>query len=299
MAVDLRDTIASFLKTLVAERDASPHTVAAYRRDLTTFADWVARGRVSSIDQLDRRLLRRYVAYLGERRYARRTIARRTSALRSWLSWCVARGLLQANPAEGLGAPKLDRPLPEVLKVNEIARLAELPPADDPLGLRDRAVIELLYACGLRVSELCGLDVDALDLPSGSVRVLGKGRRERVLPVGGRARAALSAYLRAARPLLLRRGPGTPALFLNTRGGRLGPRGVRALLERYRRAEGNSPIGPHALRHSFATHLLDNGADLRAVQELLGHKSLATTQIYTHVSTERLREVYEQSHPRA
>lgn len=299
MTADLGPTIERFLTALRAERDASPHTIAAYRTDLATFAGWAARAGVCSLAQIDRRLLRRYVAYLGERRYARRTIARRASALRSLLAWCVARGLLEASPAQDLGVPKLDRPLPKVLKAAEVARLAELPPDDDPIGVRDRAVIELLYGCGLRVSELCGLDLDDLDLAGGSVRVLGKGRRERVMPVGVAARRALTSYLAGARPALVARGEGTPALFVNTRGGRLGARSVRALLDRYRRAEGDAPISPHALRHSFATHLLDNGADLRAVQELLGHRSLATTQMYTHVSTERLREVYEQSHPRA
>lgn len=299
MTGDLGPTVERFLTALRAERDASPHTIAAYCTDLVSFAEWAARAHVFGLAQIDRRLLRRYVAYLGERRYARRTIARRASALRSLLGWCVARGLLPANPAQDLGVPKLDRPLPKVLKASEVARLAELPPKDDPVGVRDRAVIELLYGCGLRVSELCGLDLDDVDLHGCSLRVLGKGRRARVAPFGSAARAALSAYLAQARPILAERGEGTHALFVNTRGGRLGPRSVRALLERYRRAEGDAPIGPHALRHSFATHLLDNGADLRSVQELLGHRSLATTQIYTHVSTERLREVYEQSHPRA
>ncbi|MDQ3646444.1 MAG: tyrosine-type recombinase/integrase, partial [Actinomycetota bacterium] len=203
---------------------------------------------------------------------------------------------------DDVGAPKLDRPLPKVLKALEAAELCELPPDDEPQGLRDRAVFELLYGSGLRVAELCGLDLGDVDLRQRTVRVTGKGRKERQVPISGPAAHAVATYLDRARSAL--RGASEEdasrfALFINSRGGRLMPRSVRALLSKYRRAEGASPISPHSLRHSFATHLLDGGADLRVVQELLGHESLATTQIYTHVSMERLRAVYEQSHPRA
>ena len=296
-----------------AERDLSRHTLAAYRSDLAQFAGWAARGGVTEVEAIDRALLRRYVAYLGARGLRPRSIARKASAVRSLLSWAVERGILDANPAADLPSPKLDRPLPKVMRADEAARLAELPPDDDPVGVRDRAMIEVLYGSGLRVGELCALDVDAVDLTAGAVRVMGKGRKERLVPLSDPARAALAAYSSGGRPQLLARAragtgppsragrtaPATPALFLNTRGARIGARSVRAALERYFRAEGKAPVGPHALRHSFATHLLDGGADLRAVQELLGHENLATTQIYTHVSTERLRKVYEQSHPRA
>jgi integrase/recombinase XerC len=188
-----------------------------------------------------------------------------------------------------------------VLKETEAAALCGLPPDDDEIGMRDRALLELLYGSGLRVSEVCALDVDDVDLRAQAVRVLGKGRKERRVPVSEPARVAVRRYISEGRRKLMEQqaGTDTAALFLNKRGRRIGPRSVRAMLETYLRAEGRASISPHALRHSFATHLLDGGADLRAVQELLGHESLATTQIYTHVSTERLRAVYEQSHPRA
>jgi tyrosine recombinase XerC len=306
--------IEAFLRSLKAERDLSPHTVAAYRSDLTQFSEWAGRGRIQGVDQLDRRLLRRYVAFLGQRRgagrrtYTRRSVARKLSALRSMLDWAVLHDLISSNPAEGLTPPKLDRPLPKVLREAEVSRLLELPPDDDAEGTRDRAMLELLYGSGLRVAELCGLDLDDVDLQARTIRVMGKGRKERQVPLGGVAARALEMYLSVARSELLSGmrpgGPGTgsgdtAALLLNRRGKRLGPRSVRRVLTKYLRAEGMQEHGPHTLRHSFATHLLDNGADLRAVQELLGHENLATTQIYTHVSTERLRAVYEQSHPRA
>jgi integrase/recombinase XerC len=294
---------ASFLRAQRVERDLSPHTLMAYKHDLAQFAEWASRSRVSRLVDVDRRLIRRYVAYLGQRDYARRSIARKVSALRSLLRWALLHQLIPSNPAEDVGAPKLDRPLPRVLRPPEVERLCESPPDDDPVGLRDRAVIELLYGGGLRVGELCGLDLDDIDLRSGAVLVTGKGRKQRRIPIGAPALDALSSYVGSARATLLEsvEMPHEPhALFLNTRGGgRLRPRSVRALLDRYTMSGGGARVNPHALRHSFATHLLDNGADLRAVQELLGHESLATTQIYTHVSTERLRAVYEQSHPRA
>jgi integrase/recombinase XerC len=256
---------------------------------------------VTDISAIDRTVLRRYVAYLGERRYSRRTIARKASTLRSMLAWAVTHDYLPANPAEGLAIPKLDKPLPKVLKASDARALCELPPDDDAIGLRDRAILEVLYGSGLRVAELCGLDLDDVDTRRRTIRVMGKGRKERQLPISAPAGRAIEAYRGAARRSLLEAGDAreAAALFLGARGGRLGPRGVRAMIEKYMRSEGAKAIGPHALRHSFATHLLDGGADLRAVQELLGHENLATTQIYTHVSTERLRAVYEKSHPRA
>ena len=293
-----------FLRAAAAERDLSPHTISAYRGDLRDFAEWARRSDKHEITALDRTVLRRYVSYLAERRYARRTIARKASALRSMLTWAVERGVLDASPAADLQAPKLDHPLPRVMKAVDAARLCELPPDDEPIGLRDRAILELLYGSGLRVAELCSLDLDDVDLRHSSMQVTGKGRKQRRLPLSAPARAALERYVTEARPELVTRQaagaqPTGHPIFLNTRGGRLGPRSVRAMIERYLTAEGGPGASPHTLRHSFATHLLDGGADLRAVQELLGHESLATTQIYTHVSTERLRAVYEQSHPRA
>jgi integrase/recombinase XerC len=299
--IPISEAAHDFLRALAAERDLSPHTVAAYRSDLDQFAGWASRARVEELGQIDRKLIRRYVSYLSENRYARRSIARKASALRSMLKWAVIHDLIPANPAEDVGAPKLDRPLPKIVKAAEAARLCELPPLDDPVGLRDRAILELLYGSGLRVAELCSLDLADIDLRQESVQVTGKGRKDRLVPMSDSARRALAAYISDARSALVReeRGPATDALFLNLRGTRLGPRSVRALVTKYCKADALLPMTPHGLRHSFATHLLDGGADLRAVQELLGHENLATTQIYTHVSTERLRAVYEQSHPRA
>jgi tyrosine recombinase XerC len=296
------ETASAFLRACEAERDLSPHTVAAYRRDLDQFAEWLSRGRIEALDAVDRRALRRYVAFLDARGLARRSIARKISAIRSMLAWAVTHELVEANAAEDVPVPKLDRTLPKVFRPADAARLCELPPGDEPSGQRDRAVLELLYGSGLRVAELCGLDVDDVDVSAARLRVTGKGRKQRQVPMTGPACRAVEAYVAGGRRELLR--AGTPpaarhALFLNSRGGRLGPRSVRSMLARYLSAEGVAPVGPHALRHSFATHLLDGGADLRVVQELLGHASLATTQIYTHVSTERLKAVYEQSHPRA
>jgi integrase/recombinase XerC len=288
-----------FLRASAAERDLSPHTVAAYRSDLSAFGEWAGRSQCQTVDHVDARLMRRYMAFLSERRYARRTIARKASAVRAMLTWAVSRNLLQTNPASDVAAPKLDKPLPKVMRQADAIRLMDLPPDDEPMGLRDRAVLELLYASGLRVSELCGLDVDDVDLRAGVVQVTGKGRKQRRIPFGQPANDAIRRYVSDARLALMDGRNSTPALFLNGRGRRLGPRSVRAMITKYLRSEGGTPISPHTLRHSFATHLLDGGADLRAVQELLGHESLSTTQIYTHVSTERLRAVYEQSHPRA
>jgi tyrosine recombinase XerC len=299
MAEDITIQRASeeFLRAIQVQRELSPNTIAAYDGDLAQFAEWAGRARVDRLGQIDRRLLRRYIAFLSERRLARRSIARKASALRSLFRWAIQRSLVASDPTDGLTTPKLDMPLPKALRAADAARLCELPPDDDPVGLRDRAVIELLYGSGLRVSELVGLDLDDIDLRARKITVLGKGRKERVVPIGDEALSALSTYLDAARASFLK--SGSPAVFLNKRGGRLNPRSVRAALDRYTSADGLPHIGPHALRHSFATHLLDGGADLRTVQELLGHESLSTTQIYTHVSTERLKAVYEQSHPRA
>lgn len=302
----IAEVAAEFLRAGRAERDLSPHTIDAYRRDLAAFVEWTQRSsRPPSIEGVDRTTLRRYVSYLSERGYARRTVARKASALRSLLAWALERDLIPVNPADDVPAPRLDGPLPRVLKAKDAAALCELPPADHAAGLRDRALIELLYGSGLRVSEACGLDLDDVDLDRGAVTVTGKGRKQRRLPLSAPAAAALASYVSQGRPALLAKGRDRPAgrqvaaTFVNARGGRLSPRSARAALAKYARAEGWDPVSPHALRHSFATHLLDGGADLRSVQELLGHENLATTQIYTHVSTERLRAVYEQSHPRA
>jgi integrase/recombinase XerC len=296
------EAVASWLRAARVERDLSPHTIDAYSRDAKQLVGWLARRGISGLGAVDRRALRRWIAWLAERGYARRSIARKASTARALMVWAAEQGLIVANPALDLAVPKLGRALPRVLKQVEASALCEVPPLDDPRGTRDRAVLELLYGSGLRVSELCGLDVDDVDLDAGTVRVVGKGRKERRVPMTDPSRRAVRLYLESGRSRLLAsrlESPSTTALLINQRGGRLGPRSVRHLLARYTRADGLRPVPPHALRHSFATHLLDAGADLRSVQELLGHESLGTTQIYTHVSDERLRAVYERSHPRA
>jgi integrase/recombinase XerC len=296
------EATATFLRSAQAERDLSSHTLAAYNSDLGQFAQWAGRSRVVEVGDVDRKLLRRYVSFLSERGLARRSIARKASAVRAFLKWAAQQEIIAGDPATGLRVPKLDRPLPKVMKAVDASALCELPPLDDPVGVRDRAVLELLYGSGLRVAELCGLDLGDIDLSTGMILVLRKGRKQRRLPLSGPGRRILELYLGDARGRLLQRSKqasAQEACFINTRGQRLGPRSVRSLLEKYLKAEGMRHVSPHALRHSFATHMLDGGADLRAVQELLGHDSLATTQIYTHVSSERLRAVYEQSHPRA
>ncbi|MDQ4143194.1 MAG: tyrosine recombinase XerC [Actinomycetota bacterium] len=305
MIHDISGACRAFLRSAEAERDLSPHTIAAYRSDLDQFAEWTARMEKTDLASIDRKLLRRYVSHLSEKQLARRSIVRKASAIRSLLRWGALQGLCAPHAAEDLAVPKLDRPLPKVLKASDAAALCELPPDDDPVGVRDGALLEVLYGSGLRVAEVCGLDLSDVDLRHRIIRAMGKGRKERRVPMTEPAREAVAKYWDEARPQLLRSyggttaGPATSALFLNTRGGRIGPRSVRSLLDKYSSSAGDRRISPHTMRHSFATHLLDGGADLRVVQELLGHESLATTQIYTHVSTERLRAVYEQSHPRA
>ena len=282
-----------FLRSLTA---AAPNTVAAYRRDLAAFCEWAGRAEVAGPGAVDRLLLRRYLSYLATRRYSRRTIARRASALRRYFGWLQRTGLVAADPSRGLSAPQGDGRLPTVLRRSDLDALL-VPPAgdDEPVALRDQAVVELLYGSGLRVAELCGLRQRDLDLSRRLAVVWGKGSKQRQVPVREPSAEAVAAWLVRGRPALATPESPDDALFLNRRGRRLTPRDVRRILDR----RAASPTHPHALRHTFATHLLDGGADLRAVQELLGHADLATTQLYTHVSKERLKAVYESSHPRA
>jgi site-specific recombinase XerD len=269
----------------------APATRKAYTSDVGAFAEWMGRSDVDGPDGVDRLHLRRYLASLGTRKMARATIARKAAALRCYFSWQFRQGRIGADPARSLRAPAGGGRLPRVLSQGELATLLD-EPAATPLDRRDHAVLELLYAAGLRVSELCGLDRDDVDLRGRTLTVLGKGSKQRRLPIHDSAAAALSDWLEHGRGDM----SGPPeAVFVNRRGSRLGPRDVRRILDR----RAASPTHPHALRHTYATHLLDGGADLRVVQELLGHSSLATTQVYTHVSKERLRSVYEGTHPRA
>jgi integrase/recombinase XerC len=295
--------VAAFVAHLRDERGLSPHTVAAYRRDATQFLSFAGRAGVTDPAAVEPLLLRRFLALQRTRGLAASSIARKGAALRTLFRFLARRGLVAEDPAAGLGVPRGPRKLPVVLKARQVDRLLAGPRPVDPVGLRDRAVLELLYATGIRVGELCGLRLGDVDLAADTVRVLGKGAKERVVPFGEPARVALLDYLDAGRsPMLPERGAPAhrEALFFNRRRKPMTPQDVRGMLERYRVAAG-APAGtsPHTLRHSFATHLLEGGADLRAVQELLGHVALTTTQTYTHVSNERLRRVYEQAHPRA
>ena len=281
---------------------ASEHTVAAYRSDLAHFTAWAQRGGVDGPSGVDRLLLRRYVASLGVRRLAKRTIARKVAALRRYFRWTRATGLVQLDPSVALRAPTGEGRLPRVLDAHELEVLLGVDPTAQPDRResepewrlrRDDAVLEILYGSGLRVSELCGADVDAIDRAGGAIRVWGKGGQERRVPLSDPAVDAVDAWLRLRRDVVGREAGS--ALFGNERGKRLTPRDVRRIIDR----RAARPTHPHALRHSFATHLLDGGADLRVVQELLGHRDVATTQRYTHVSRERLRHVYTATHPRA
>ena len=297
----------------------SSATVRAYTSDLDAFTSWAERGGVTGPADVDRMVLRRYLAYLATRRYAKATIARKAAAVRTYFAWCHRRGLIAGDPSARLSAPKPASRLPRVLGRSELHALLEPDaaaqhpdaggathsgPAPEPdpgtalsdaVRRRDDAVLELLYGSGLRVAELCGLDLGRLDIARRLVVVIGKGNKERQVLMHDRCAQAVSQWVEDGRAVLTRASSPPEALFLNQRGNRLGPRDVRRILDR----RSPVPTHPHALRHTFATHLLDGGADLRVVQELLGHASLQTTQVYTHVSKERLLTVYEGTHPRA
>jgi integrase/recombinase XerC len=276
----------------------SPATRDAYTRDVTQFVAWCERGGVEGPSAVDRTLMRRYLASLQNRALARRSIARKASSLRAYTRWLHRRGAIDVDPGRALHAPPGHARLPRVPRPNEAARVVDVEaPDDDPIALRDHAILEVLYGAGLRVSEACGLRVLDVDLDERLVTVLGKGAKTRRVPIGEPAAAAVVAWLRNGRPAFATdRSPDT--VFLNRRGGATGPRDVRRILEARPLADGRN-LHPHALRHAYATHLLEGGADLRTVQELLGHADLSTTQVYTHVTQDRLRTVYESAHPRA
>ena len=295
--------LADYERHLVAERDLTPHTVRAYLGDVSGMLAHAARLGHTDVTTLDLRSLRSWLANQQTLGKARTTMARRATAARVFTGWLHRTGKVESDVGALLGSPKARRTLPPALRTDEVRELlqAAATRADDgsAVGLRDVAVLELLYATGIRVGELCGLDVDDLDHERRVVRVLGKGRKERSVPYGVPAERALGAWMLHGRPALAVQGSG-PALFLGTRGGRLDQRAVRTMVHaRLTDVPGAPDLGPHGLRHTAATHLLEGGADLRSVQELLGHASLATTQIYTHVTTDRLRQAFRQAHPRA
>jgi len=289
----MTDPLALFLKYLAVEKDASPHTVRSYRSDLTQFREFAAAHGAASVDAVDTSLVRGYLAHLHARRLEPASIARQLAALRSWCRFLVRRGVLTRNVARDVRSPRLPRRLVSFLPIDETVTLVSTPGADARWRARDLAILELLYASGLRVSELVGLDVADVDRRERTVRVLGKGRKERIVPFGAKAEAALARHLAA-------RGGAAGPLFGNARGGRLSARGVHTVVRRAARAAGiTRRVSPHTLRHTFATHLLDAGADLRAIQEFLGHSRLSTTQRYTHVGSDQLMRVYDAAHPRA
>ena len=292
----MQQEIALFVQYLQTERNASPHTLEAYQRDLEQFAAFI-REKVDpglTIHQLTHLHIRRYLAaiHLG---VAKSTAGRKLAAIRALCRFLLRRGLIATNPAELVSSPKREKKLPFHLNIDEATTLVEAPREPELLPQRDRAILELLYSSGLRVSELTGLNVGGIDFAGGSVRVLGKGNKERIVPLGSKAAAALQNYLES------RGGPAAGApLFTNARGGRLTRRSVGRIVDRYmRHLTTMKKASPHTLRHTFATHLLESGADLRAIQEMLGHASLSTTQKYTHLSIDKLLEVYDKAHPKA
>jgi len=296
MAVD------RFLAHLQDERRVSPQTLRAYESDLAQFGAYLSDEHVCGpppgAEGIDALAVRGFVAHLSRRGLGKSSIARKLSAVRSFMKHAVREGRIAANPAAAVPTPRVPKLLPAELTVDEVFGLLDRIAGDDDASLRDRAVLEFLYATGLRVGELVGLDLDDLDMRGCTVRVLGKGRKERMVPFGSKAARALTRW--NERASALRAKSGSAALFLNLRGSRLTDRSVRRILDRrLREAAIHAEVSPHALRHSFATHLLGAGADLRAIQELLGHASLSTTQRYTHVSVDALMQVFDRAHPRA
>jgi len=297
----VKSEIGDFLDYLTYERNVSINTVAAYRDDLESFVgflcnDYFTMGRdLVDLRSVDHLTIRAYLAHLARRKLARTSIARHLSALRTFFKYLMREGLAEVNPARGVATPKREKHLPSVMQTSEIALLLEQPDLSTNLGIRDRAWLELLYASGLRISELVGIDIDDIELRARLVKVRGKGSKERIVPFGSKAEEAVRAYL------AVREGDAEEnALFLNYRGARITTRSVRRLFDGYLRdASLRAGISPHTMRHSFATHLLNAGADLRGIQELLGHASLSTTQKYTHLNDWQLIAVYKKSHPRA
>jgi len=302
--VTIDEAVSAFASHLEAERRSSTHTVCAYRRDLSSLLAF-ARDRESpalaDVRLVDVHLLRSWLGVLA-RRHSASTIARKVAAVRSWMRFLRRRGHLNASPAEELATPKVRRPLPTVLSADATRQVVEAPASETSRGARDRAILEVLYGSGVRVAELCELDIDAVDLDRAEARVRGKGNKERVVPLGSQSVTALRHWL-SLRPRMVHPKTGsqdTKALFLALRGRRIGHRAVQSIVQRYGASgAGRADLHPHALRHTCATHMLDGGADLRAIQEMLGHARLSTTQRYTHVSMDHLIRVYDAAHPLA
>lgn len=303
----MKGEVGDFLDYLAYERNVSGNTIAAYRDDLDSFISfllneyWTTTREALDLKRVDHLTVRAYLGHLARRKLSRSSVARHLSTLRTFFRWLVREGVVPSNPARAVATPKREKHLPAVLQTSDIAVLFEQPDLEKPLGIRDAAWLELLYASGLRVSELTAIDLDDLQLGARLVRVHGKGAKERIVPFGSKAEEAIRRWLEV-RPQIARKAPleEEQPLFLNHQGRRITTRSIRRLLDEYVRAASlRSGVSPHTLRHSFATHLLNAGADLRTIQELLGHVSLSTTQKYTHLSDWHLIEVYRKAHPRS
>lgn len=301
----MEELLKQYAEYLRHERDASVHTLKNYLADLYQFREYLKKKNPQIVDggkaalvKIDQNIIRGYLSTLfGKNNPA--SIARKLASLRSFFKYWVHRGTLSVNPATDIATPKVPKQLPKFLTVDEMTTLLKGPDGRDILSLRDKAMMEVMYSSGLRVSELVGLDTDTVNLGEGVVKVLGKGKKERIVPIGSKAQTALANYL-AHRKELLEEKAATKAVFLNRQGGRITPRSVERMVQKYLHVSGiQKEVTPHVLRHSFATHMLNSGADLRGIQELLGHTSLSTTQKYTHVSVDKLMDVYEKSHPKA
>ncbi|HXM97284.1 MAG TPA: site-specific tyrosine recombinase XerD [Candidatus Dormibacteraeota bacterium] len=299
--MDLLATISAFLTHVRVEKGLSSNTVSAYKRDLMKFKEFAEKRKVP-LEVISRDDLVDFLASLYRMKLESRTVARHLVTLRNFFRYAQAQELVKSDPSINLESPKIRRGLPGYLRLQEVERLLSAPDQKTPLGLRDRAMLEVLYSTGLRVSELTGLRVMDLDAKAGCLRCIGKGDKERIVPVGKKALAIVDRYMREARPLLSgkNKATGSPAIFVNRRGSALSRVGVWKILSGYGKKAGfRVPLTPHMLRHSFATHLLERGADLRSVQLMLGHADISTTQIYTHVVEERLKQIYKAHHPRA
>ena len=309
VAFDLKSAIGDFIQALSTEKGYSAHTCRAYVHDLNEFAGFLNQipaaqqliptgGEAAAIDAIDQLTLRSYLSALHKKN-KKSTIARKIAAIRSFFNFLVKRGVIKENPADWVHTPKQEVPIPAYLAVDDMFRLLDSIQAATLLDLRNRAIFETIYSTGVRVSELAGMDTIAVNSEAGEIRVLGKGNKQRVVPIGNKALAAIAAYRQRLQAETGIRTDSAGALFLNKNKGRLSPRSIARILAKLARACGLPvPVAPHALRHSFATHMLDAGADLRIIQELLGHKNVSTTQKYTHISIDRLMETYDKAHPR-
>lgn len=294
----MKRELSEFLDYLRYERNASDHTISSYRRDLTQFSDYI-RERGGSFRKVDNLQIRGFMARLHERRLKKSTTARKLAAIRSFFQFGVKKKWIADNPAKAVATPRQEKRVPSFLSEEEMTHFLEVPPSKKPLDLRDKAILELLYASGIRVSELVGINLEDVNLAERLVRVRGKGKKERLVPFGRMAGERLAEYIRV-RTGLVRDRVGEKGMFVNYKGRRITPRSVERMVDKYiHRTAVKRKISPHSLRHSFATHLLSRGADLRVIQELLGHESLATTQKYTHLDLGRLMDVYRKSHPRS